>query len=142
VLHVVGRAPSPALRRRLAADSTELDADVADLAPALAQAAVAVNPVLGGSGVNIKLVDYLAAAVPVVSTSQAVRGLPLRPGVDLEISDQAGGFAAAVVRLLGDPTAARALAERGRDHLLELLDPEAGLRTIDDLLSQDHQRRR
>ena len=142
VLHVLGRAPSPALRRRLAAGGAELDADVADLAPALAQAAVAVNPVQGGSGVNIKLVDYLAAAVPVVSTSLAVRGLPLRPGVDLEISDEAGGFAAAVVRLLGDPTAARALAERGRDHLLELVDPEAGLRTIDDLLSQDHQRRR
>jgi polysaccharide biosynthesis protein PslH len=142
VLHVVGRAPSQSLRRRLAAAGAALDADVADLGPALATAAVAVNPMQGGSGVNIKVVDYLGAAVPVVSTSQATRGLALRAGVDLEVSDDASGFAAAVLRLLDDPDAARDLAETGRDHLVQLLNPEAGLRAIDALLASDHQRRR
>jgi polysaccharide biosynthesis protein PslH len=142
VLHVVGRAPSQSLRRRLAAAGAALDADVADLGPALAAAAVAVNPMQGGSGVNIKVVDYLAAAVPVVSTSQATRGLALRAGVDLEVSDDPSGFAAAVLRLLDDPDAARELAETGRDHLVQLLNPDAGLRAIDALLARDHQRRR
>ena len=142
VLHVVGRGPSPSLSRRLSAAGAELDADADadDLTRALAEAAVAVNPVPGGSGVNIKLVDYLSAAVPVVSTSQATRGLPLLPGTDLEISDTATGFAAATVRLLNGPEAARAVGEAGRAHLLQLLDPDAGLRTLDDLLSRHHRR--
>jgi glycosyltransferase involved in cell wall biosynthesis len=136
VLDVVGRGPSPALRRRLeAAERVELAADVPDVGPYLRRAAVAVNPVISGSGVNIKLVEYLDAGLPLVSTSLATEGLPLRPGVDLEVHDDPAGFASAVLRLLEHPDEALVMAGHGRAHLRELLDVKTNLARIGELLS-------
>lgn len=136
VLDVVGRAPSAALRHRLAGiERVELAADVADVAPYLHRATVAVNPVVSGSGVNIKLVEYLAASLPLVSTSLATEGLPLRPGIDLAVHDDPARFAQAVLDLLADPQAAGEMARAGRDHLATLLDARANLELIADLLS-------
>ena len=136
VLDVVGRNPSPALRRLVEqAARVELSADVPDPAPYLRRATVAVNPVVSGSGVNIKVVEYLDAALPLVSTSLATRGLPLRPGVDLEVHDDPQAFADAVLRLLADPQAARRMGETGQRHLRELLDPTQHLRRMAGLLS-------
>jgi glycosyltransferase involved in cell wall biosynthesis len=47
---------------------------VRELAPLLAAADVAVNPVEVGSGSNLKLADYLAAGLPVVTTRVGLRG--------------------------------------------------------------------
>jgi glycosyltransferase involved in cell wall biosynthesis len=137
VLEVVGRAPSDQLRGRLAAvPRLTLAADVPDVRPYLARATVAINPAVSGSGVNIKLIEYLDAAIPLVSTSLATRGLPLRPGVDLEVQDDANGFAEAVLRLLRDPETARAMAARGQNHVREILDAQVNLERIADLLTK------
>ena len=47
---------------------------VARLPPLLAAVDVAVNPVESGSGSNVKLAEYLAAGVPVVTTLIGLRG--------------------------------------------------------------------
>ncbi|MCW2614846.1 MAG: glycosyl transferase group 1, partial [Frankiales bacterium] len=131
VLDVVGRGPSADLRRRLeAVPGATLHADVASVTPFLDRATVAVNPAVTGSGVNIKLIDYLQAGLPVVSTSLATAGLPLRAGVDLEVADEPGAFAEACVRLLTDEDRRSELAHQGRQHVEELLDPEANLARV------------
>ena len=136
VLEVVGRAPSPELRRRLAGlERVRLAADVPDVRPYLAAADVAVNPAVSGSGVNIKVVEYLDAALPLVSTSLATRGLPLQPGVDLEVTDDPAAFAGAVLRLLHDHEAARTMAKQGQARIRELLDPQTNLDRIATMLS-------
>ena len=45
----------------------------------LSVADVALNPVTTGSGTNLKMLDYFAAGVPVISTSFGARGLGVRP---------------------------------------------------------------
>jgi glycosyltransferase involved in cell wall biosynthesis len=47
---------------------------VQDLRPLLAAADVAVNPVAYGSGSSVKLVEYIGARVPVVTTPVGMRG--------------------------------------------------------------------
>lgn len=124
VLDVVGSRPSAELRQQIAAvPNAELHADVPQVRPYLESAAVAVNPAVTGSGVNIKLVEYLQSGVPVVSTALATRGLDLRAGVDLEVHDEPVGFAAAVVGMLRDPERAALVAASGRDRVSELLNP-------------------
>ena len=136
VLDVVGRGPTPALRARLAAaPRVSLSADVPDVRPYLARAAVAVNPAVSGSGVNIKVIEYLDAGIPLVSTSLATRGLPLAAGTDLEVQDDEGGFADAVLDLLADPEAARAMGKRGQAHIRDVLDADVNLDRIADLLA-------
>lgn len=138
VLDVVGRRPSRGLSERLAAlPSVELHADVPQVEPYLERAAVAVNPAVSGSGVNIKLVDYLQAGVPVVSTSLATRGLSLESGRDLEVHDRPESFAGAVVELLSDPERARRLAERGRSRIADVLDPGRNIQRMADLLGEN-----
>lgn len=134
-LAVVGARPSQALRREIAATSgAELHADVPEIRPYLESAHVAVNPAVTGSGVNIKIVEYMTAGLPVVATSFCTHGLPLRPGTDLEVHDEPGEFAAAVLGLLAEPDRAARMAETGRERMLEVLDPEVNLARLADLL--------
>lgn len=137
VLDVVGRRPGPGLTERLSGlPSVELHADVPSVDPFLERAAVAVNPAVSGSGVNIKLIDYLQAGLPVVSTSLATRGLALEPGRDLEVHDRAEDFAGAVAGLLADPVRARRLAQSGRSRIADVLDPEKNIGRMADLLGE------
>lgn len=128
VLDVVGRDPSRLLRARLAQEpGVVLHADVPDLHPFLASAAVAVNPAVAGSGVNIKLIDYLQAGTPVVTTTLGSRGLRLSAGVDLEVHDEPDAFADAVVALLEDRSRAEELGAHGRRTIASTLDPAANI---------------
>lgn len=134
VLHVVGRRPSESLVRRLVRlENIELMADVDDLGPVLSRSTVAVNPAVSGSGVNIKLLDYLGAAIPTVTTTLGVAGIDLRPGLDVAVEDSAAGFAAAVCHLLAEPDAALAMGSSGGQRLSDLLSPAAGLAALDEL---------
>ena len=134
-LLIVGRSPSADVRRRVAgAPAARMHADVAEVAPFLARATVALNPAVSGSGVNIKLVEYLAAAVPVVSTSHATAGLELVDGRDLVIADRPHDFAAAVIDMLAEPERATAMGLQGAASIHQLLDPQAGLQKVAVLL--------
>jgi len=127
-LDIVGRRPSRALRARLDREpGVTLHADVPDVHSFLTAAAVAVNPAVAGSGVNIKLVDYLQAGTPVVTTTLGSQGLQLADGVDLEVRDEAPSFAQAVVRLLRDPARAEEMGSTGRRTIAEALDPRANI---------------
>jgi glycosyltransferase involved in cell wall biosynthesis len=80
----------------------------------LGVAAVALNPMLAGSGTNMKMLDYLAAGVPVISTPVGVRGLDLDHERDLRVVAPSE-FAAALRAALAEPDEpadARALAVR------------------------------
>lgn len=137
VLDVVGRRPSARLTERLSAlPSVELHADVPTVEPFLERAAVAVNPAVSGSGVNIKLIDYLQAGLPVVSTSLATRGLALESGLDLEVHDQPRDFAGAILGLLADPERALLLAEGGRSRIARVLDPVKNIDRMAELLGE------
>jgi glycosyltransferase involved in cell wall biosynthesis len=130
-LDVVGRGPSRALRARLEKQpGVVLHADVPDIHPFLTSASVAVNPAVAGSGVNIKLVDYLQAGVPVVTTSLGSQGLRLTAGVDLEVQDQPEAFAESVVALLRDPVRAEQTGTAGRRTIAAALDPAANIRRL------------
>jgi glycosyltransferase involved in cell wall biosynthesis len=55
---------------------------VPEILPYLAAADAGLNPVTRGSGSNVKLFEYLAAKLPVISTGFGVRGTALEPDRD------------------------------------------------------------
>ncbi len=87
---------------------------VPDLEALYRDAAVAVVPLLHGSGTRIKALEAFAADVPVVGTTVGVSGLGVEPGVHCLVADDPDAFAEAVVRLLTDPASAAELAEAAR----------------------------
>lgn len=136
-LAVVGRAPSAELRARVLAaegQGVRLHADVPTVTPFLQAAAVCVNPVRTGAGINVKLLQGMAAGCAGVSTTVGAVGLDWVAGRDLEVADSPAAFSAAVLGLLADPGRCAALAERGRDLVRERLDPARGVRAFAEVL--------
>jgi glycosyltransferase involved in cell wall biosynthesis len=75
---------------------------------------IALNPMLSGSGTNLKIVEYFAAGVPVVSTPLGARGLEVEPGRHLEVTP-VDGFAAAIRAIVAEPGRAQSMARAARD---------------------------
>lgn len=74
----------------------------------LSMADIALNPMTSGSGTNLKMLDYFAAGLPVVSTLFGARGLGCQNGRELlcaEIAD----FPIAITQLLAQPNAEQQL---------------------------------
>jgi glycosyltransferase involved in cell wall biosynthesis len=128
---VVGRRPTSQVRELVSRTSgAELHADVSEPAAYLAGADVSINPAVSGSGVNIKLVEYLAAGAPVVSTTRGSAGLGLTPGQDLLVADTPADFAAAVGDLLTGRRDGAELGAAGRASARQILDTHASLRRL------------
>ena len=88
----------------------------------LARATVAVVPVRFGSGTRVKILESFAHRVPVVSTTLGAEGLDVEDGVHLLLADEPEEFAAATVRLLGDPALRVRLTEAAEELYLDRYD--------------------
>lgn len=90
-----------------------------DTKSALMQSCVlAINPMLSGSGSNVKLADYIGNGLYVVTTEYGQRGYPLSAHAHLAVVSL-GGFAAAVRRALEQPVLSAAPARAARMALFE-----------------------
>ena len=101
-LTLVGKQPVP---RVLALDGHEgirVAADVPDVRPYLAEAAVEVVPMRSGGGIKNKILEGWAMGTPIVATRMSLPGTAARPGDNILVADQPDAFAAHVVRCLRD----------------------------------------
>ena len=112
-LTVVGMGASPRIHA-LGRDDIEIVGKVADVRPVLDDAAVVVAPLRFGGGTRLKILEAMAMARPVVSTTVGAEGISARDGEHLLIADTPEAFATAVARLLDDPSLRRAIGEAGR----------------------------
>jgi glycosyltransferase involved in cell wall biosynthesis len=78
---------------------------------------VALNPMFSGSGTNLKMLDYFAAELPVVSTAAGARGLELAPN-DCIVCP-AEQFVARIEELLSHPAACDQLGANARKLAVE-----------------------
>lgn len=112
---ILAGAGAPAAVRALASlPGVSLPGYIADPAAELGRAAIAVVPVRTGAGRQNKLLEALAAGVPVVTTRFAAEGAGVTAGKHALVADDAQGFADAVVALLQAPTKATRLARAGQ----------------------------
>jgi glycosyltransferase involved in cell wall biosynthesis len=70
-----------------------------------------------GGGSKLKVLEALAAGLPLVSSSQGASGLNLSVGSDYLAGESAAELAAAVLRLLSDGELAQRLAANGRAYV-------------------------
>ena len=114
VLTVVGRG-KPADLKRLEQQGVIATGEVPDIRPFVQSAAVEVVPIRMGGGTRFKVVEGLAMAKPIVSTTLGCEGIDVEHGRHLLVADTAAAFADAVVGLFDDPAAGRALGLAGRE---------------------------
>ncbi|MGZ6793232.1 MAG: glycosyltransferase family 4 protein, partial [Mycobacteriales bacterium] len=106
---LVGRDPSPRVRA-LEGPRVQVTGAVPDVAAALSRASVFVAPISRGHGVRNKVLEAMAAGLPVVGTALALQGIG--PSYGVVLADTPSELAAAAVRLAADPAAGPANRRR------------------------------
>ena len=111
---IVGRNPTPAIRRLGEVEGVEVVGTVPDVRPYIQDAAVVVVPLRIGGGTRIKIFEAMAMGRPVVSTSLGAEGLPVDSGKHLVLADEPEQFAGVVVDLLQDDAKRNRMADTAR----------------------------
>jgi len=102
VFTIVGRAPSPDVRALSSIDGVEVTGSVDDVRPYYREAIAAVVPLNVGGGSRLKILEAMAAGVPVVSTKLGAEGLDSSEGENILLTDDPGEIAEAVIRIIDD----------------------------------------
>lgn len=115
-LSIVGRNPPAGLVRRVESErGVELHADVPDVRPFLAGCGVMAVPLRIGGGSRLKILEAMAAGLPVVSSRIGCEGLTVQADRDLIVVDTEDDMAAALVWTMHNPERALALARSARE---------------------------
>lgn len=125
LITIVGRCP-PRWLLELAKVNNRIKVTgfVGDVRPYLESAAVCICPLKNGSGTRLKLLEYMAMAKAVVSTTAGAEGLEILPGKDMIIANTPESFADSVTNLLQDETHRHLLGNHARRTVIKKYDWE------------------
>jgi len=113
-LSIIGRSPTPAVKRLAEIAGVEVTGRVDDVRPHVARGAVYIVPLRIGGGTRLKIFEAMSMAKAVVSTTVGAEGLPVTAGRDIVIADEPARFAQAIVHLIRDESARRAIEAAAR----------------------------
>lgn len=110
---IVGRNPSRDIQA-LASERIRVTGTVDDVRPFYSEAIAVIVPLRSGSGTRLKILEAMAAGVPIVSTHLGAEGIDATDDVHLILADSAPQIAAAVARLATSPETRARLAVNAR----------------------------
>lgn len=113
-LWIVGTHMSDDIRQ-LASDDIEVSEGLKDIRDAYKNASVLVAPIKGPGGTRLKILEAMASALPVVTTSVGAEGLGVSDNNEALIKDNLNNLIEAAVRILKDNNLATKLGEKGKD---------------------------
>ena len=103
----------PSWMRNLQLDNVTSEGPVPSIIPYLKSSTALVVPLRAGGGTRLKVIEALAAGLPVVSTEFGVEGLNLEAGLDYLRAESAEDFAEQCRKLLRNQDMRNALASKG-----------------------------
>jgi glycosyltransferase involved in cell wall biosynthesis len=104
-----------------------------EVAPFYARCACLVVPLRYGGGLRIRILEAMAAGVPVVASPVAIEGMDLDPGKHLLLALTPAEYRTHIEHILADPAFAAGLAEAAKAHIYRTYGPDArstGIREI------------
>jgi len=116
-LVVAGADPPGWLVARSGSQRVTVLANPPEMQKVIASARVAIAPMPYSVGIQNKILEAMAAGLPVVATAAARGGLNIEGANALLESSDASSFAANVIRLLIDDQLAQRLGQRGYDYV-------------------------
>ncbi|MDT7837670.1 TIGR03087 family PEP-CTERM/XrtA system glycosyltransferase [Aquabacterium sp. OR-4] len=134
-LHIVGRAPSPAVQA-LAGAAVQVTGTVPDVRPYLQHARAVVAPLRLARGVQNKVLEAMAMARPVVCAAACAEAIAAADGQHLAAATTPDDYVRQIDTLLRDAPAAEALGQRARHFVLDHYSWAARLAPLDRILER------
>jgi len=135
-LSIIGRSPTPTVKRLADIAGIEVTGRVNDVRPHIAAGAVYVVPLRIGGGTRLKIFEAMAMGKAVVSTTVGAEGLPVTPGGNIVIADEPARFAQAVIHLIRDQDARVRVETAARRLVVERYDWSAVACDFEEALSR------
>jgi polysaccharide biosynthesis protein PslH len=132
--HIVGRNPAAALLARNGAGGVHVWGRVDDIRSWLRAADLAILPLQIARGVQNKVLEAMAMALPVVLTPGAATGIGAIDREQLRIAESDDALAAAILGLLADPVAAKAMGAAARRFVIQRMSWDAALKPLPEIL--------
>ncbi len=133
---IVGRNPTPEVRRLGDLPGVVVTGGVPETPPWFQKACAAVVPLRLARGIQNKVLEAMASGLPVVCTTKAHEGIRAEPGAELLVADEPSRIVETLTGLLERPAWAEEVGKRARacvernydwDRILEGLDRKLGL---------------
>lgn len=96
--------------------------EVEDAKQFISSKTISIVPLFAGSGMRVKIVEAMALGRAIVSTTVGAESLAYTDGKDILISDDADGFASAVIRILTNANLRAALGINAQQLILNKYD--------------------
>jgi len=109
--NIVGEAT----QKLLPVDGVRLLGYVSDLKPLYADSLFALCPVMGGTGMPVKVVEAMAHGLPVIAFRNMGQEIPIRHGINGFIADNANEFAGYILQLHSDRALCRKMGKAAKD---------------------------
>lgn len=100
----------------------EITENIPEARDAYRKASVMVAPIKGAGGTRLKILEAMAAGLPVVSTRVGVAGLNIVNGREAMVADTPKGMAEEVVKLLQNIPGAEIIGKAGQVHVRKYFD--------------------
>ena len=116
-VQIVGKDPTTSISKMAKNPNILVTGTVPDIRPYLQGAALAVAPITYGAGIQNKILEAMACATPVVTSTRAMSALLAKPGRDLVVAESASEFADAVLSLLNNARLQQEIGQAAREYI-------------------------
>ena len=113
-LVIVGSKPAPAILKLGEQPGISVTGTVPDVKPYYQTALAAIVPIRIAGGTRLKILEAMAAGVPVISTAIGAEGLPVTDGKDILLADTPARFVECAASLDQGSEQWQAIAAEGR----------------------------
>jgi len=133
-LDIVGADPPPSVRRLAKLKGVTVTGSVPDVRPFLQRAALVVAPLNIARGTQNKILEAMAAGVPVVSSALAAKGVDARSPDHFLVASAEDQYVTAILGVLGNPQERQRLSHAGRDRILSHHAWEKSMQRLDNII--------
>lgn len=131
---VVGSKPTSAVRQLASSPGIDVTGSVDDVRPYLEAAQAIVTPLRIARGIQNKVLEAMAMARPVVTTPEALEGIPAQNQVHALVASSPSDFATAVIRCLTEPAVAD-MGKRARKFVVSQFSWTSQLKSLDTIVA-------
>lgn len=135
-MSICGYALPQAWRERWSDSRIEWHGFVGDLREQQRQTSIFFAPLRQGGGSKLKVLEAMAAGLPIVTSGQGASGLEVNSGEHYLCAESAEDCIAAIAQLLDDPALAQRLGDAGRGYVRARHDWSVAAHALESLYAQ------